>query len=631
MDPNDEPPPNSTPQLTHRAIPPVTQTREGDVNNSNPGSVASTPARSTLSNNTVHTGSIPSPFAVDFNSVCRSTFHVNPYPWQTGVGSKILQAHYEKKEIRTLMVRPTGGGKTLVFTSIAKCLGGVTICITPLLALGADQFRKFTTRTADNPTIAAIHLDEYTANMRSIYNFTKAYKAQESTLVIYSSAQCITENRIGFSIINDLRKRNLIRFVVVDEIHLFTEYGLTFRQEFVDLKRKFFSRFPKRVPMLFMTATCTESIKASFTKLTGIIINNEEWSTPRAMMHRSVHLDIKYTSQHFATLKKIIKPFLLPDPTLPNKCIVYTETRKKGTIMSERFSNFLDSDDDLNSIDSMVLQGDLAKEQKTKIIELFVNPEYDGGKKTPDVLFATSGVGNAGIDSPDVRCVFRLDFPASLVDICQERGRAGRRPNAHPANFKYVVCINLDSYLNIFRRIHNPDQPLLSPDYKEQQLANLAYAAKMMTSRYCYSLFLENAMGKQTSPMEALPACGLCANCTQKPIVPPIHAGGCSTLFFDILAAGQRTINELRTVDNVVCAVRSYPRVAFHLFKSNARSVAKIQVHKVILTLLGAGILELCWTPPSNITIHLAKSRTPNSNHFALQDIHMWMDINLKA
>ncbi len=60
MDPNDEIPVHTTPQHTHTAIPPVTQTREGDVNNSNPGSVATTPARSTLSNNTGYTGSIPS-------------------------------------------------------------------------------------------------------------------------------------------------------------------------------------------------------------------------------------------------------------------------------------------------------------------------------------------------------------------------------------------------------------------------------------------------------------------------------------------------------------------------------------------------------------------------------------------
>ena len=46
------------------------------------------------------------------------------------------------------------------------------------------------------------------------------------------------------------------------------------------------------------------------------------------------------------------------------------------------------------------------------------------------VLCATSGVGNAGIDCRDVRIVYRMDFPPSLLDIAQENGCAGRRPDA---------------------------------------------------------------------------------------------------------------------------------------------------------------------------------------------------------
>jgi Superfamily II DNA helicase len=77
-------------------------------------------------------------------------------------GSWILHKHLHNEPIRTLLIRPTGGGKTLVYITIAKCIGGVTLCISPLLALGADQFRKVFRFTTGNPRIAVAHLDELT-------------------------------------------------------------------------------------------------------------------------------------------------------------------------------------------------------------------------------------------------------------------------------------------------------------------------------------------------------------------------------------------------------------------------------------------------------------------------------------
>ena len=107
---------------------------------------------------------------------------------------------------------------------------------------------------------------------------------------------------------------------------------------------------------------------------------------------------------------------------LPKKIIVYTETRQRCTLYTERLGQELDSEASLYHHDILTIQGTLAKETKTKIIELFMNE--DG----PSILCATSGVGNAGIDSKQVRLVVRLDFPRSIVDICQEKGRAGRLP-----------------------------------------------------------------------------------------------------------------------------------------------------------------------------------------------------------
>ena len=72
-----------------------------------------------------------------------------------------------------------------------------------------------------------------------------------------------------------------------------------------------------------------------------------------------------------------------------------------------------------------------------------------------NILCATSGVGNAGIDCRDVRAVYRVDFLLSISDVSQECGRAGQRDDATPDNFVYQVAICLESFLHIFIRINH--------------------------------------------------------------------------------------------------------------------------------------------------------------------------------
>ena len=77
------------------------------------------------------------------------------------VGSSILSSHYTNIPVKQLLVRPTGGGKTLVFNGISACLNkGVTLCISPLLSLGADQTRKVMKSAVNDDSVSAFHIDE---------------------------------------------------------------------------------------------------------------------------------------------------------------------------------------------------------------------------------------------------------------------------------------------------------------------------------------------------------------------------------------------------------------------------------------------------------------------------------------
>ena len=77
-----------------------------------------------------------------FHTASQDIFHLTGHKWQADIGVKILEAVELKKSIKVLCGRPTGGGKSLIFNVVATVLKGVTICICPLLSLGADQTRK---------------------------------------------------------------------------------------------------------------------------------------------------------------------------------------------------------------------------------------------------------------------------------------------------------------------------------------------------------------------------------------------------------------------------------------------------------------------------------------------------------
>ena len=103
-----------------------------------------------------------------------------------------------------------------------------------------------------------------------------------------------------------------------------------------------------------------------------------------------------------------------------------TATSVKG--LSETLEEFLDSSNATKDFDVLLVHGNLSKEEKSAFIVAFTGEDKDD--MNLKIMCSTSSVANAGIDSKDVRCVFRLDLPPSIFDLVQEMGRAGRGENA---------------------------------------------------------------------------------------------------------------------------------------------------------------------------------------------------------
>ena len=178
-----------------------------------------------------------------FRTTCQNTFHLTAHGWQAAVGAKILRAVSLNQSIKCLCVKPTGGGKSLIFNVVATILQGVTICICPLLSLGADQTKK-TLAMVDTPSpapVTAFHLDEM--KLKSVHKLKRILRDERSkrtAVIIYTSPQALNGVK-GAAIIPFLLRRNLIRLVVLDEIHLITSFGHTFRKEFGTLPSNHFN------------------------------------------------------------------------------------------------------------------------------------------------------------------------------------------------------------------------------------------------------------------------------------------------------------------------------------------------------------------------------------------------------
>ena len=119
--------------------------------------------------------------------------------------------------------------------------------------------------------------------------------------------------------------------VVMDEVHIASQFGNTFRSEFRILKSKFYSKLPACCNInLFMTGTCTKSILLQVGKLFGIQIPNRHWPTHEEMRHRSVSITLKYTPLILIEIKLTLNILLKRGtPSFLKKAIIYSNMRQK--------------------------------------------------------------------------------------------------------------------------------------------------------------------------------------------------------------------------------------------------------------------------------------------------------------
>ena len=286
-----------------------------------------------------------------------------------------------------LTVMPTGSGKSLCFQVPALVLGGLTVVVSPLVALMQDQVAalRLAGVAADSINSSQQRDDNVAAWRRAV--------AGETTLLYLAPERLMTERML-----EALRKLD-VRLIAVDEAHCISQWGPAFRPEYEALSR-LRDLFPG-IPIAALTATADELTRAD---IVAKLFDDKADKIVLGFDRPNIRLTVE--PKHDG--KKQLLAFIAQHRGKSG--IVYCLSRKK----TEETATFLCQ----NGVVALPYHAGLDKELRDLNQSRFMT-------EPAIVMVATIAFG-MGIDKSDVRFVFHADLPGSLEAYYQEIGRAGR-------------------------------------------------------------------------------------------------------------------------------------------------------------------------------------------------------------
>lgn len=290
-----------------------------------------------------------------------------------------------------LVVMPTGGGKSLCFQLPALIKKGLTVVVSPLIALMQDQVEALR-----NNNISATFLNS-SLNVYKVRSREDAILSGKIRLLYVAPERLLSERFLPFL---DLVHHQVgISTFAIDEAHCVSEWGHDFRPEYRQLKS-----LRKRyldVPTIALTATATDRVRSDIIQQLGL----KQPSIHLASFNRqNLYYEVRAKSkQAYAELLELIRD-------REGSAIIYCLTRKKVDELTFKLQN--------DKISALPYHAGLSDEERTQNQTRFIRDDVR-------VMVATIAFG-MGINKPDVRLVVHFDIPRNLESYYQESGRAGR-------------------------------------------------------------------------------------------------------------------------------------------------------------------------------------------------------------
>ena len=327
----------------------------------------------------------------------------------------------------TLVVLPTGGGKSLIFQLPALVLDGITIVISPLIALMKDQVDSLEQVGIPATFInSSISLAETEKRLAALQN--QSYK------IVY-----IAPERFYNQVFLSSLKKIKVSLFAIDEAHCISQWGHDFRPSYMRLKEAIKSVGSPTVVAL--TATATPEVRDDITKQLGL-------SDPEIVITGFARPNLQLAVVPTSNGQKIenIVNLFTTNPEIGSG-IIYAGTRAKADEILEALMD--------NDIKAVGYHAGMDASSRDWVQEQFMRGQAQ-------VVVATNAFG-LGINKRDIRFVIHHDLPGTIEAYYQEAGRAGRDGQA---SFCLLFYHQQDRYLReFFIKGDNPAPETISEIY----------------------------------------------------------------------------------------------------------------------------------------------------------------------
>lgn len=406
----------------------------------------------------------------DLNATLKTSFGFDSFrPGQEAVVRDAMAA----KDVLAIM--PTGGGKSLCFQLPAVMQEGVTLVVSPLIALMQDQVRLL----QDNG-IAATFINSSLGGTE-ISARTAALLRGEYKLLYLAPERLLTAE-FSQGVLPRLKASPGIAAIVIDEAHCVSEWGHDFRPEYRQLST-LRRRYPE-IPMLAFTATATPRVRTDIVQ-------------QLALREPAIHVaSFNRPNLHYAVRPKNKRTYddLLGRARESDSAgIVYCLSRKRVDELAGKLR--------ADGVSALPYHAGLEAEERRRNQDAFIRDDAR-------IIVATIAFG-MGINKPDVRWVVHYDLPRTLESYYQESGRAGRDGDPAQCILYFSPADIRTAEFLIQQKIDPVDG---SPLEDEQRLARqqLRQVLNYAESTECRRTIQLRYFG------ESFPgACGACDNCCE--------------------------------------------------------------------------------------------------------------------